>query len=87
MNNQAKANFLIALLCIAILLWLLSIGYNDSPKNERQFPDYKNGEILYPDMIHSDTLTVIDADGLNQAAAYWDGSDGEINEALHIHCK
>jgi hypothetical protein len=85
MNKAAKQNFLLAgiFLIIAVCCAIFEVDKN----TRTEFPDYKNGEILYPDMVHDDTLTVIDADGLNQAATYWDGSDSDINEALHLFCK
>lgn len=86
--KQHTAHFLFAGLCLVIIIWLAAVGYADKPPQRvQEHNEFKNGEILYPDYAHSDTLTVIDADRLNQAATYWDGSDGEINEALHLYCK
>lgn len=85
--NAAKANWLIAGGCLVALIWLAAVGYKDKSVHTQPPPLYKNGEILYPDYAHSDTLTVIDADGLNQAATYCDGTDGEINIMLHQYCK
>jgi hypothetical protein len=87
-KNAAKANWLIAGACLVAMIWLAAIGYKDKSVHTQPPPqEYKNGEILYPDYAHDDTLTVIDADGLNQAATYCDGTDGEINEMLHLYCK
>lgn len=85
MNDKQAAigNFAIAGVFAAISLWLIIGSKHETPQRN----EYKNGEILYPDMVHDDTLTVINADGLNQAATYWDGSDSDINEALHLFCK
>lgn len=49
---------------------------------------YYNGEILYPDMIHDDTLIVVDASKLNWCMKYYDiASDGDINDVLNAYCK
>lgn len=80
--NAAKANWLIAGTCLVALIWLAAVGYED--KNSRR---HKSTKTVKSFTRHSDTLTVIDADGLNQAATYCDGTDGEINEMLHQYCK
>ena len=85
-RKMALGHFIVAATFagIGFAWWII----NREPKHKIFYDtEYKNGEILYPDYAHSDTLTVIDADGLNKAATYWDGSDSEINEALHQFCK
>jgi len=49
--------------------------------------DFVMWEIILPDYAHSDTLVVIDPDGLNRAVDSCDGSDGDINIVLHQYCK
>lgn len=45
--------------------------------------NYYNGEILYPDYVHSDTLIVMDSKLLNWCMEKYDiGSDGDINDIL-----
>lgn len=45
-----------------------------------------DGEILLPDMVHSDTLKVINASLLNRLIPNTDGSDYELNEVLMLGC-
>lgn len=52
---------------------------------------FHNGEVLYPDMVHSDTLIVINARFLNEEMILntngaVDGSDGSINDLLGEGC-
>lgn len=44
---------------------------------------YVNGEVLYPDYIHSDTLVVTDAAFLNWCMRYYNAEcDGDISDIL-----
>lgn len=48
---------------------------------------YVNGQILLPDMVHLDTLVVINSEYLNECLARPDvGSDGDIMEILNETC-
>lgn len=49
--------------------------------------NYYAGEVLLPDMVHSDTLIVVNADSLNWCMANYDiASDGDINDVLGAYC-
>lgn len=57
-------------------------GYETSDTN------YRYGQILYPDMVHSDTLIVTNADSLNWCFENYDiASDGDINDVLRAYCR
>lgn len=45
---------------------------------------YYNGQLLFPDMIHQDTLVVVDAKQLNECiASPYVASDGDLIEILN----
>ncbi len=49
---------------------------------------FKNGEVLYPDYAHQDTLIVVNADSLNWCMENYDiASDGDIWDVLHAYSK
>jgi hypothetical protein len=48
---------------------------------------YSNGQILFPDYAHDDTLIVVDAQYLNLAFdVLKPATDGEISNVLHLGC-
>jgi len=47
---------------------------------------FKNGEILYPDYVHDDTIIVSNADSLNWCMENYNiASDGDIWDVLHAY--
>lgn len=69
------------------LLICLADNFSDMPgPGARQ--NYKNGEILLPDYAHTDTLTVIDSEGLNAAMEdLQPATDQEISDILYRYCR
>ena len=59
----------------------LSVGFIPD-----EAPMYQNGEILYPDMVHDDTLVVVDAGKLGHEVRQSDGTDEDIDFLLHKYC-
>lgn len=48
---------------------------------------YYNGEILYPDYVHEDTLIVVNADSVNWCMANYNAAcDGDIKDILDAYC-
>ena len=69
-----------------LLLFIGSFGYTIwlNQRANAQINRFANGQILYPDYAHADTLKVVDADYLNKCLN--DGklkSDGDIMEILN----
>lgn len=49
---------------------------------------YHNGELLYPDYVHPETLIVVKADSLNWSMKSGElESDSDIMNALKMYCK
>lgn len=89
-----KKDYSIVLLLIILLFAVLSsCQKNDTKIIEIPFKyagyecndtNYINGQILYPDYVHLDTLVVIDAATLNELIQLPDiGSDEDISEILN----
>ena len=84
--------FALAGLCLAIMgIMALAQAIKKVKKQpaiefKQDRANFKNGEILLPDYAHTDTIVVMDADGLNEAIEKVDGSDGEIDSVLRLFC-
>jgi hypothetical protein len=86
-KKQPYTNTLSNLFILSCLIALLIGCSSCAGGNVSDIEYFKEGEILLPDYACSDTLIVIDAAGLNKGMALIDGTDGEIDSVLHIHCK
>lgn len=65
----------------AVLMLSLILFHNNNC--EIKDAPYSNGQILYPDYIHQDTLVVVNAKFLNYMMANYNiGTDSEINNLL-----
>lgn len=89
-----KNEILIKLIgCIAIAMSVIYAGCyvqdNEvSHTYETDDTSFKNGEILLPDYVHTDTLIVVDAKFLNECMQNYDiASDGDINDVLRTTTK
>ena len=83
-KKMAYLHFAAAALCAIPLLFFKPPGKQTIFKQDRA--NFRNGEVLLPDYVLSDTVVVIDADGLNYAIDSTDvGTDGEIDSVLDLY--
>lgn len=84
----AMAGLCFIIMAVMVLYKSVTILQNRASKTEfkQDRANFKNGEILLPDYAHTDTIVVMDADGLNEAIEKVDGSDGEIDSVLRLFC-
>jgi len=68
-------------------------GFNCPPTTTQpeKIEYFKPGQVLYPDYACTDTLIVMDADGLNRdikaiEQGLIDATDDEIDSILHLYC-
>lgn len=94
MSFQTRFISLIVLLLISVGIFVMGIskGKHIEPEPfkytgyETSDTNYRNGQILYPDYVHTDTLVVVNADSLNWCIANYDiASDGDISDVLRAY--
>jgi hypothetical protein len=86
-----------SLFAITASTWVGINSCNSSPaiaESKRVIPyetcdtNFYNGEVLLPDMVHHDTLIVVDAGYLNKCMADYDiESDADISDILSVTTK
>lgn len=78
---------------IALVIWVFVTGKHEPKVKQLVYVEYvKQGEIILPDYVCSDTLIVMDAETLNRNLAYYEqdiswGSDCDIDSLLHCENK
>lgn len=75
-----------------IIVGFLFVTYIERNKQEKipvaRPEHFQNAQVLLPDYAHTDTLIVIDAQGLNAAIeTLQPRTDGEISDLLYTYCK
>jgi hypothetical protein len=79
-NAFFTAGLVLVILCIGLIP-------ETNPDLHPKTRHYKNGDILLPDYACSDTLVVIDAEGLNKALdASYDIRDEDTDSLFHQYC-
>ena len=87
--------FIIPSLMMTIGIALITYGVVTClpPKKQPVYVEYfKDGQILLPDYVCTDTLIVLDAKGLNKGMAFIEqgfieATDDQIDSILHSHTK
>jgi hypothetical protein len=83
---MGKSIFFVVFLFLIAGVSILLVMNTSGPKKPYVEKLFTDNEILVPDMVHSDTLKVINADLLNRLIPACDGTDYELNEVLMLGC-
>lgn len=80
------ATLLLSYLLVIVGILLISSALDNSIKESKiDDTSFYNGEILYPDYVHQDTLIVTNAVFLNKWMEEYDvASDGDIMDLLKV---
>ena len=84
-TNRLFLSYLLGVLFLPVSVALVCAM--KSCTTQEKVPAFKAGEILEPDYAHTNTLIVVDADGLNKSMEKQrPETDGEIMQILSVYC-
>lgn len=89
MSNDNKALLVMFIVVVTVFILLTVIPFKKFVKQPHTYEtddtQFYNGEILYPDHVHTDTLIVTDAPFINKWMRDYDAaSDGDIYDILRV---